>query len=290
MLEALAREGITEISVYSDGPRTPDDEPAVRQIRHTISTVDWARIRLVERERNLGLAQSVLQGVTEMFGQYDAVVVLEDDCIPRPGFRLYMERSLTEYRDVNSVGCISGFGPSGVYRPFGAPDGYFTGRISSWGWGTWRRSWALVAPNWDEVRRNLRSETVEWDLVGHDLKGFLEPSQSERIGSRVWTPLWLFPLLFRDILTLYPYRSYIDNVGFDDVGENCGVKSLRPVPELSRPVNPMRFRYPRKIEVNTKIARSFAYRVLGLPNPPTIVNRLFTVAVRRMRGLRLRTP
>ena len=55
----------SELHVFSDGPRNPEAEPAVRKVRRFLETVDgFSSVSIHERKKNLGLAASVIDGVT----------------------------------------------------------------------------------------------------------------------------------------------------------------------------------------------------------------------------------
>src|SRR6516162_6836812 len=68
------------VIIYCDGPRTPADERGVEQTRKLVrSMVGHAQI--VERTRNVGCADSIVTGVTEVCERYGRAIVVEDDLI-----------------------------------------------------------------------------------------------------------------------------------------------------------------------------------------------------------------
>jgi len=72
----------SELYIYSDAPNTESDEQDVAQVRRYIKTVTgFRKISIVERENNCGLANSIIEGVTEIVNDYGKVIVLEDDLI-----------------------------------------------------------------------------------------------------------------------------------------------------------------------------------------------------------------
>lgn len=242
VLESLDRDGVGALTVYSDGPAAPDDVAAVQAVRQVVRSHAGPRARIVEREDNLGLARSIIQGVSQALERADRVIVLEDDCVALPGFLDYMGRALERYAGDDAVGCISGYGPPGVRRPPGYDaDGYFTRRVSSWGWGTWRSAWSLLREDWDALRDEVARSGGDLASDGIDLDHWLEPEFGRQVGRDAWTPLWLFPLLLAGKRTLWPFRSYVMNIGLDGTGVHPRQARLSLG---AAPVSPDGFRFP----------------------------------------------
>ena len=87
-IEALRRNELSDQSllfVFSDGPKTPGDRDAVNEVRSYLQSIDgFKQVTILHRAHNLGLAASVIKGVTEVLDQFEKVIVLEDDMIASP--------------------------------------------------------------------------------------------------------------------------------------------------------------------------------------------------------------
>src|SRR5687767_964717 len=69
----------SELVVFSDGAASNSDAAKVAALREYARAVTGFRsVTVVERDRNLGVAESVITGVTEMLGTHDRVIVVED--------------------------------------------------------------------------------------------------------------------------------------------------------------------------------------------------------------------
>src|SRR3972149_4549324 len=100
----------SKIIIFSDGPKTESHQNLVSDVRRYIETIDgFAHITLIKREQNLGLANSIISGVTEIVNRYGRVIVLEDDLITSPYFLQFMNTALNIYADTETVGGINGF-------------------------------------------------------------------------------------------------------------------------------------------------------------------------------------
>ena len=81
----LAQE--SELFIYSDAAKDSLSCDAVIDVRKFLKTIDgFKKITVIEREKNLGLADSIVDGVTTVVNQYGKVIVLEDDLITSPFF------------------------------------------------------------------------------------------------------------------------------------------------------------------------------------------------------------
>src|SRR5208337_2548711 len=85
------------ILVFSDGPRSAEDEPKVAAVRRLVRAIDWAEVTVRERERNFGCARNILQGLTAAFAVEKAAVILEDDVRPARCWCEAMNRLLEHY-------------------------------------------------------------------------------------------------------------------------------------------------------------------------------------------------
>ena len=68
----------SELFIYADAPKNEDSEEAVMKVREYIHTVEgFKSVTIVERDRNWGLANSIIDGVTALTRKYGRVIVLE---------------------------------------------------------------------------------------------------------------------------------------------------------------------------------------------------------------------
>ena len=143
-LEALQKNQLaneSELFIYSDAPKNNDDVENVISVRKYIKTLDgFKKIKIIERDENLGLANSIIDGVTEVVNEYGSIIVLEDDLITSPYFLYFMNKNLTLYKNNDKVGSVTG------YIPYiqNLPDLFFLKFGASLGWGTWKRVWNSI--------------------------------------------------------------------------------------------------------------------------------------------------
>ena len=115
-LNALMQNELADQSVlyiYADGPKenaTEEQLKKIEEVRHVIRTKKWCKeVHIIESEKNKGLADSIINGVTEIVNKYGKVIVLEDDIVTSKGFLKYMNEALELYKEEDKVYHISGY-------------------------------------------------------------------------------------------------------------------------------------------------------------------------------------
>lgn len=219
---------LDECSVYifCDGPKTPEHLPnvmAMRQVAHGFaSQINGAVV--MEREHNLGLAHSIVDGATELCNRYGRVIVLEDDFLLHPFFIDFMLQSLDRYADDEGVAQVAGYLPPLHLKV--ESDALFLPLTTSCGWATWQRAWKLFS--WDvelaitilEADTSLRSRFNLDD--SYPYFDMLRAALAGRVDS--WAVLWLWSTFYHGKLTLYPRRSLVWVGGFDSLATHTKQK------------------------------------------------------------------
>ena len=121
---------------FLDGRRCDNDVQLVQEVRAIAREATcFARTLIVERERSLGLAQNVIDGVTRVLAERYGHLV-EDDLFVSPAFLGYINRALVQYRATPSVYSVSGYSSGeDLPVPHDSPyDAFFIERHMCWGW------------------------------------------------------------------------------------------------------------------------------------------------------------
>jgi asparagine synthase (glutamine-hydrolysing) len=222
VLESLRRHRVQNLYVFSDAPRSAADADAVSRVRALLRGIDWCRPTIVERAQNLGLARSIVGAVDTVLASHEQVVLLEDDCVPQEFFFEFMGRCLARYKDNPSI-----FGISGYTVPIPATmlerypyDLYFSPRIGSWGWATWRRAWRYYDRDLSRLLRETIRRGVDLAQGGNDFPTYLSMYLQGKLKD-VWTLHWVLSVYLHGGAYVYPTRSHVDNIGHDGTGVHC---------------------------------------------------------------------
>lgn len=209
--------GGTRLIVFADGPRDEKDEDGVGAVRRVVrEAAGFGGVHIIERDHNVGLAESVISGVGEVLSHHRRCIVLEDDIVTSPAFLQYMNTALREYETDERVGSIHGY----VY-PVGEtlPDTFFLRGADCWGWATWRSVWATAEWDGGVLLRELRQRRLgsRFDLDGaYPYTRMLRDQIRGRNSS--WAIRWHASLFLQGRLTLFPGRSLVQNIGTDSSG------------------------------------------------------------------------
>ncbi len=229
---ALAAE--SELFVFCDGPRDESQRDKVRQVQEYVRTVDGFRgVTVVEQSENLGLAASIIGGVTRVVNEYGRVIVLEDDIVTSPYFLTYMNKALEIYEDEYRVMSITGYNHPLRDK---LPETFFIyGGTSTWGWGTWKRAWAKFNPSAKELLDQMmkHKELIPRFNFGgtYDYLRMLRDNAAGKNDS--WGVRWYASVFLEGGYGLWPRWSLVNNIGFDDTGRHCGTTDMFQVSQLA---------------------------------------------------------
>jgi hypothetical protein len=214
----------TSVRIYCDAPRNQNDAAGVAAVRRYASTIEgFASVTPVFRESNLGLARSIVAGVSEMLAEHDRVVVLEDDLILSPYFLRFMNEGLSLYATDDHVASIHGY----LYpTALPMPQTFFLRGADCWGWATWRRAWQHFNPDGSALLEQLRAARLTHRFDFDDTFDFTQMLVDQIAGRNdSWAIRWHASCFLADRLTLYPGSSLVHNGGFDSSGRHCNATS-----------------------------------------------------------------
>ncbi len=232
----------SDLIIYSDGAKQPHDEASINKVRGLLNLLNGFRsVTIIRRETNLGLAASIISGVTEQLAIHNRVIVLEDDLVTSPYFLSYMNQALEYYAQNDRVACIHGY-----CYPLKeeAPETFFIRGADCWGWGTWKRAWDLFEHDslklYKELKRRKLSYNFDFEGTYPYTKMLLD-HHSGKVNS--WAIRWLASAYLNNRLTLYPGKSLVTNIGNDNSGTHCiqssvytGLLSQHPIKVEAIPV------------------------------------------------------
>jgi hypothetical protein len=172
----------------------------------------------------LGCAGNIIDGISQVLGEHDRVIVVEDDLELSPHFLYFMNRALHTYRERDDIISISAASPPpqalGIAgdQPF---DVYLAPRSVPWGWATWRNRWQEV--DWCMKGYAARRWNLAWRRRmargGNDLLAMLADQIAGRIDS--WNVRFNHAQAMARSYSLYPRHSYVRNAGLDGSGLHC---------------------------------------------------------------------
>lgn len=265
------------VHIFLDGSKSDVDSRDIEAC-FRIASMYQEKCGFVVRKNacNQGLYKSLTSGVTEMFMQFQRLIVLEDDILTSPYFIDYMLNGLDAYEANPRVASIHGYS-----LPFNTEvdETFFLRGADCWGWATWRDRWSLFRSDASNMVREIEDHNLgnDFDLGGQVSNLRLLKNRAEN-KSNSWAICWHASCFLADKLTLHPGRSLVKNIGLDSSGEHCS-QSLQH--DVSVTCHPIRI---REIEVAESVHMSKLYGRLQAPLPlSTRVNQIVLRKSRRFR-------
>lgn len=248
-------EGVSEVYVFQDGLKCEADRIEWEKTKKVIENVKWCNIKKYESQENKGLANSIVDGVNVVLKEKDAIIVLEDDCIPQPLFVTFMRQCFEKYRNNEQITMISGYAWPMELRQNNF-DAYFCGRMCSWGWGTWKDRWKKYERDYGIILRVKSNKEASKRLAdwGMDLEDMLISNIRGLTDS--WAVFFALYLIEDNGLAINPYKTLIKNCGFDGSGVHCGNNErFQPLQIDKRKKGD--FNLPDNIDVDREIIKNF---------------------------------
>jgi len=142
--------------IYCDGARNDDEAEQVEETRQLIRDWPHPNKTVIERKRNWGLANSIIDGVTSLCEQFGKVIIIEDDMVLSEYFLSYMNDGLNCYINDQQVISIHGY----CYPIDGLPETFFLKGADCWGWATWKDRWTLFEKDGYILLKNLKEKKL----------------------------------------------------------------------------------------------------------------------------------
>lgn len=211
----------SDLIIYSDAPKNVRAEEKVKKTREFIHSISgFKSIKIIEREKNMGLANSIVDGVTSVVNQYGRVIVLEDDLSVSPYFLKYMNEGLDRYENRDDIVSIHGY----IYPvKTKLPEAILIKGADCWGWATWKRGWDIFSFDakslYEQIKKTHRAKEFDFnysypymDMLGRQIDG--------SAGS--WAVCWYASAFLHNKYTVYPGQSLVQLNDIEGIGSTHG--------------------------------------------------------------------
>jgi hypothetical protein len=227
--------GESRLFIFSDGAKTVNDEAKIAEIRQQAKLVTgFKSVKVIECKVNVGLANSIISGVTQLVNEYGKVIVFEDDLLSSPYTLEYFNEALDHYANQPEVMHIGAY----MYdlKTPDLPQTFFYRAATSWGWATWARAWKNFEPDIDKLMQQFDQRKIhEFSIEG--TMNFWKQMQQFKAGkNNSWAIRWYASIFLKNGLTLNPAKSLIQNIGHDGSGRHSNLENTYDVQMACEPV------------------------------------------------------
>ena len=281
-----------ELHLVVDGPRpgNPLDEDLVAEVKRVISVVDWpCEVHSHFADSNMGLKSRISSGLSSVFDQSEAAIILEDDCVPDLSFFSYCDELLHLYRETPEVGIIGG--SSRLRGSRASSYSYdFSSDLRIWGWATWARTWKGFIDSGDLDASWSESEREK--IAARFPTGPRRASMSRMLSQSAQLDSWALPFAVhfksRGYLSTVPEVNLVENVGFGARSTHTTFEDY--VAQLPSQPLPFPLRHPPVVMENPEVDRLESARDRSewwrypLRHPLDTLGRFLRYGARRLRG------
>ncbi|WP_113639502.1 glycosyltransferase [Nubsella zeaxanthinifaciens] len=235
----------SRLYIFSDGPKNNSDEEQVNEVRNFIKTVDgFKSVKVIESKTNKGLANSVIEGVTQLNNNYGQVIVFEDDLVSSPHTLTYFNEALNRYRNDDKVMHIGAY----MYhlKDSNLPESFFYRAATSWGWATWQSAWQHFEPNIDKLIAQFDRQKINQFAIEGTMNFWKQMQDFKKGKNNSWAIRWYASIFLRGGLTLNPSQSLVNNIGHDGTGVHSGINDIYNVIINPKPIT----QFPTEITEN----------------------------------------
>lgn len=261
--------------IFCDGARRDSERAEVDAVRNVAGALAHPRKTVVEQPQNLGLARSIISGVSDLCARYGTAIVIEDDLTLSPLFLRYTNDALHRYREADRVMQVSGH----IFprRITSSNDAVMLPMTTTYGWATWKRAWdhfdismsgraRLAADAALRHRFDLDGACPYWEMLENQVRGQVDS----------WGIKWYLSVFMRDGLVVFPTETLVAHE-FDGTGTHLTMPQLRrqvfrtapvmrwPAPELDEQAYAEMKRFMRRDRsLPVRLARFVAAKFAGL--------------------------
>ncbi|MCU7799636.1 MAG: glycosyltransferase [gamma proteobacterium symbiont of Lucinoma myriamae] len=206
--------------IYSDAPKDTEQNLNVANVRKYIKTINgFKNVTIIEREKNFGLANSIIDGVTKVIDKYGKIIVLEDDHLTSPNFLKFMNLALNYFEHEKKIWHASGW--NYPIKTDGLNDIYIWQRMECWGWATWKDRWKNFEKNAGALVKEFSSKDIyKLNLDGtHDVWWQVIANNKGKINT--WAIFWLITIYKNNGFCINPVHTCVKNIGMDGSGIHC---------------------------------------------------------------------
>ncbi len=228
----------SRLFIFSDGPKNTKQAEKVAEVRALIKQVDgFKSVEIIQRNSNLGLANSVISGVSQLMQDFGQAIVFEDDLITSPYTLRYFNDALARYQNEEKVMHIGAYMyPLPLPGSEQLPETFFFRAATSWGWATWARAWQQFNPDVEALMKQFDAEKKHQFSIEGSMNFWKQMQELKAGRNNSWAIRWYASIFLKGGLTLNPAHSLVSNIGHDGSGVHSGINEIYNVSIHPQPV------------------------------------------------------
>ena len=208
----------SDLIIFSEGPKKNKiDKKKVEKVRNVLKEFKgFKSVTIKKRKKNYGLYKNFVKGITEVCEKYGSVIVIEDDNFTSQYFLNFINDGLRLYKNEKRVCSINGWFFPGQNK---LEKFFFLKGGDTWGWGTWKRAWDQFNPNTKHLLNEIKKKNKIKEFNLNNSFDYYKMLQKRNLNqNESHTIIWKASTFLRNMYSLYPYKTFVKNIGFDGSG------------------------------------------------------------------------
>jgi hypothetical protein len=236
--------------IFSDYWRSEHDKHSVLEVRKYISKISGFKKKIIiYRNKNFGLSKNIINGVNYILKCNNKIIILEDDLKLSKYFLQYMNYNLNYFEKNNKIASIHGY----VYpikNKSKFEKAFLIRGADCWGWATWRRSWIFFESNGKKLLKNIINKKLINEFNYNGAYNYLNMLKKQILKKNdSWAIRWHASIFLKNMYTLYPRSSYVNNIGLD----GSGIHNGNYFNEYNSRLAKKKFSFKKKIEIKASV-------------------------------------
>lgn len=259
----------SRLYIFADAAKSADEEENVKQVKAIIESAEgFKNIKITYQKENLGLAKSIIDGVTELINTYGKVIVFEDDLLSSPYTLEFFNEALELYQNEEKLMHIGAY-MYPLAKADELPETFIYRAVHSWGWATWKRAWDHFNPNIDDLIAQFDVQKINDFSIDGKMNFWKQMKDFKAGRNNSWAIRWYASVFLNGGLSLNPSKSLIHNIGHDGSGihsnkENTYAVNIhqKAIKEFPKEIEENRIAYEKVSDFLAKRKGNFIQRVI----------------------------
>ncbi len=198
--------------VFLDGPKNRKDKILQKEIIFISKFNPYIKLHLKKNKINKGLANSIVSGVSFLSKKYKNIIILEDDCVPRKEFFIFVKKILKNEQYKKDPTPICGYQFPELEKKNKKILPFYFNYFIPWGW-------CVNSNYWQKYLKFKKNKKISFSDKLINKISQLTKNKNKKIWSRKFIE---FNLMMNKKI-IFPNISLIKNIGFDGSGVNSSL-------------------------------------------------------------------
>tara|TARA_B100000963_G_C22615975_1_gene667354 strand:- start:1006 stop:1845 length:840 start_codon:yes stop_codon:yes gene_type:complete len=213
LLISLENYNIEKAYVFLDGPKNEKEKIVQNEIITMVKYNKNIKLKLIKKNKNIGLAKSIISGVTNLSNRYKNIIILEDDCIPRREFFIFIKNLTNNKNFKYSKNPICGYQLPEIHNKANKFFPLYLKYFIPWGWFISSEIWKKFI-KFLKIHKSIKIN----DKLFNKIKKI-----SKNKVNNIWSLQFIKFNLYNKTYIIFPNISLIKNIGFDGSGINSKI-------------------------------------------------------------------